>query len=141
MEDTCIQHWSVPQTGGFSPCGFHLIFYFLTKIYLDNLYTAEKILSCSFRWCSPFLLNLFLWKYFFQKTRVNRTLWEYPLFKKSDSHIFYRKTYFIAILDSSHQAGSSCSLKFLLTPKILFLQNCVLGTQSWPRNHFGTSFA
>ncbi len=39
-----------------------------------------------------------------------------PPFKKFGSHNFYRKTHFIAFLDSSHLSGSSCDFKFFLTP-------------------------
>jgi hypothetical protein len=69
-EDKRIQYRSVPQKGGFYPCSFHLIFgYVPIKIYFGNLYTAEKILSCSFRWCSPFFVkSFFRGNIFFRKT-------------------------------------------------------------------------
>ncbi len=73
LEDKPIQYWSVPQKGGFYPCSFHLIFcYVPIKIYLGNLYTAEKILAHSFRWCSSFFVIFFFpGKYFFSKNVLN----------------------------------------------------------------------
>ncbi len=66
LEDKCIQYQSVPGKGGFSPCSFHLVVcYVPIKVYLGNLFTTKKILFCSFRWCSPFLLNLFCEGFFF----------------------------------------------------------------------------
>ncbi len=68
LKDKRIQYQSVPWKGGFALWSFHFIFcYVLIKKYLDNPYTAEKILFCSFRWCTPFLLNLFLLRYFYSK--------------------------------------------------------------------------
>ncbi len=59
-EDKHIQYRSVPRKGGFYPCSFHLKFcYVPIKIYLGNLYTAEKISSCTFRWCSSFFVKSF----------------------------------------------------------------------------------
>ncbi len=57
-EDKHFQYWSVPQKVGFAPRSFHFVFcYALIKNYLGNLYTVGKILLCSFRWCSSFLLH------------------------------------------------------------------------------------